>query len=68
MASTCSPQGGTKLNRVNLFREHLAMETILAIDLGKRNSVFCRLDSSSLKPEYFTEELKVSGTFSSRNR
>ena len=29
------------------------METILAIDLGKRNSVFCRLNSSSLKPEYF---------------
>ena len=30
------------------------METILAIDLSKRNSVFCRLNSRSLKPEYFT--------------
>ena len=30
------------------------MKTILAIDLGKRNSVFCRLNTSSLKPEYFT--------------
>jgi transposase len=29
------------------------MKTILAIDLGKRNSVFCRLQSGSLKPEYF---------------
>ena len=35
------------------------METILAIDLGKRNSVFCRLNSRSLKPG----ELKVYGTF-----
>jgi len=30
------------------------MKTILAIDLGKNKSVFCRLDTSSLKPEYFT--------------
>ncbi len=30
------------------------MKTILAIDLGKRNSVFCKLDISSLKPEYST--------------
>jgi transposase len=30
------------------------MKTILAIDLGKRNSVFCRLDTSSLKTKYFT--------------
>ena len=30
------------------------MKTILAIDLGKRNSVFCKLNTSSLKPEYFT--------------
>jgi transposase len=30
------------------------MKTILAIDLGKRKSVFCRLDSRSLKPEYFS--------------
>ena len=30
------------------------MTTILAIDLGKRNSVFCKLDTSSLKTEYFT--------------
>ena len=30
------------------------MKTILAIDLGKRNSVFCKLDTSSLKPEYST--------------
>jgi len=30
------------------------MKTILAIDLGKRKSVFCKLDTSSLKPEYFT--------------
>ncbi len=30
------------------------METILAIDLDKRNSVFCKLNTSSLKPEYFT--------------
>lgn len=29
------------------------MNTILAIDLGKRNSVFCKLNTSSLKPEYF---------------
>ena len=29
------------------------METILAIDLGKHKSVFCKLDTSSLKPEYF---------------
>jgi len=30
------------------------MKTILAIDLGKHKSVFCRLDTSSLKTEYFT--------------
>jgi len=30
------------------------MKTILAIDLGKRNSVFCKLDTSSLKIEYST--------------
>jgi len=30
------------------------MKTILAIDLGKHKSVFCRLNTSSLKPEYFT--------------
>ena len=30
------------------------MKTILAIDLGKHNSVFCKLDTSSLKPEYST--------------
>ena len=30
------------------------MKTILAIDLGKRNSVFCKLNISSLKTEYFT--------------
>ena len=30
------------------------MKTILAIDLGKNKSVFCRLNTSSLKPEYFT--------------
>ena len=30
------------------------MNTILAIDLGKRKSVFCKLDTSSLKPEYST--------------
>ena len=31
------------------------MKTILAIDLGKRNSVFCRLETGSLKPEYFRQ-------------
>ncbi len=30
------------------------METILAIDLGKHKSVFCKLNTSSLKPEYFS--------------
>ena len=30
------------------------MKTILAIDLGKRKSVFCKLDTRSLKPEYFS--------------
>ena len=30
------------------------MKTILAIDLGKHKSVFCRLDTSSLKSEYFS--------------
>jgi transposase len=30
------------------------MKTILAIDLGKRNSVFCKMNTSSLKPEYST--------------
>ncbi len=30
------------------------MKTILAIDLGKRNSVFCKLNTSSLKSEYLT--------------
>jgi len=30
------------------------MKTILAIDLGKRKSVFCKLDTSSLKHEYLT--------------
>jgi transposase len=30
------------------------MKTILAIDLGKRNSVFCKLSTGSLKTEYFT--------------
>ncbi len=32
------------------------MKTILAIDLGKRNSVFCKLETSSLKPEYSTKQ------------
>lgn len=32
------------------------MKTVLAIDLGKRNSVFCRPDINSLKPEYLTEK------------
>ncbi len=53
-----SPRGrrcdATKFNLVNLIKEHLAMKTILAIDLGKHKSVFCRLNTSSLKPEYFT--------------
>ena len=53
-----SPRGrccdATKFNLVNLFKEHLAMETILAIDLGKRNRVFYKLNTSSLKSEYFT--------------
>ena len=30
------------------------MKTILAIDLGKHQSVFCKLDTSSLKPQYST--------------
>lgn len=30
------------------------MKTILAIDLGKSKSVFCKLDTASLKAEYFT--------------
>jgi len=30
------------------------MKTILAIDLGKRKSVFCRLDTGTLKPKYST--------------
>lgn len=30
------------------------METILAIDLGKYKSVFCKLDTTSLRPDYFT--------------
>ena len=30
------------------------MKTILAIDLGKRNSVFCMFDASSLKTQYST--------------
>lgn len=38
------------------------MKTILAIDLGKRNSVFCKLDTSSLKPEYSTQKTDP-GTF-----
>ena len=53
-----SPRGrrwdATKFIDINLIKEHLAMKTILAIDLGKRNSVFCKLDTSSLKPEYCT--------------
>ncbi len=53
VVSTCSPQWRHKFNNLNLFKEHLTMKTILAIDLGKRNSVFCRLESGSLKPEYF---------------
>jgi prepilin-type N-terminal cleavage/methylation domain-containing protein/prepilin-type processing-associated H-X9-DG protein len=30
------------------------MKTILAINPGKRKGVFCRLDTGSLKPEYFS--------------
>lgn len=30
------------------------MKTILAIDLGKSKSVFCKLDTASLKTDYFT--------------
>jgi len=45
--------GAAQIYHLNLFKEHLDMKTILAIDLGKRNSVFCRLQSGSLKPEYF---------------
>jgi len=53
-----SPRGrrwdATKFIDINLIKEHLAMKTILAIDLGKRNSVFCKVNTSSLKPEYST--------------
>ena len=31
------------------------MKTILAIDLGKRNSAFCKVNTSSLKPEYIVD-------------
>lgn len=34
------------------------MKTILAIDLGKRNSVFCKLNTSSLRPKYFSAKTK----------
>ena len=30
------------------------MKTVLSIDLGKRNSVFCKLETNSLKTVYFT--------------
>ncbi len=53
-----SPRGrrwdATKFININLFLGASGMKTILAIDLGKRNSVFCRLSTSSLKSEYFT--------------
>jgi len=41
------------------------MKTILAIDLGKRNSVFCRLQSGSLKREYFKAKTGSYRLFSS---
>jgi len=53
VVSRCSPQWRDKLTDLNLFKEHLAMKTILAIDPVKRNSVFYRLESASLKPESF---------------
>jgi len=34
------------------------METILAIDLGKYKSVFCKLDTTSLRCEYFTVRVR----------
>jgi transposase len=34
--------------------EYLAMKTILAVDLGKFKSVFCKVEESSLKTEYQT--------------
>ncbi len=30
------------------------MKTILAIDLGKRKSVFCKMDTIELKPRFST--------------
>ena len=30
------------------------MKTIIAIDLGKSKSVFCKINTIELKPEFFT--------------
>jgi hypothetical protein len=36
------------------IKEHPAMKTILAIDLGKSKSVFCKMDTIELKPTFST--------------
>jgi len=46
--------GATKIFLKNFLKEHPAMKTILAIDLGKSKSVFCKMDTINLKPEFFT--------------
>ena len=79
-----SPRGrrwdAIKFININLFLGASGMKTILAIDLGKRNSVFCRLSTSSLKSEYFTAktdpqrfhdifiDLDIKSSFNDRDR
>ena len=54
IASAWSSLGRHKIFLENLNKEHLTMKTILAINLGKHKSVLCKLDTSSLKPQYST--------------
>ena len=44
----------TKICFGNFIKEHPALKTILAIDLGKSKSVFCKMDTIELKPRFST--------------
>ena len=55
IVSTWSSLGHHKKFVSEIFiKEHPAMKTILAIDLGKSKSVFCKMDTIELKPRFST--------------
>ncbi len=55
LVSGWSPLGRHKKFVSEIFiKEHPAMKTILAIDLGKSKSVFCIMDTIELTPHFST--------------